>query len=753
MTHSVLASKAIEYKAMGIITLPVDRKSKRALIPYADLSLLKLTEAYIDSNFGAHAKADGLAILNGEKSGILTLDIDNPIFRTILKEEHPELLNTLTEKSPRGYHLIYRIADSDKNIIQGKRWQGIDLLWKNYVISAPTEGYLVVEDKAIKELSLIDYLKLCTFFDRHLGIIEEAQNIKQSWRHDTCETLTQSSKVIDYEKLELEKLAKNIIEKRTSKTFDTNTLVKKTILKSVYNQKRRRLERNESLFQTALYARDRGIYPHEVEEILHDIFMGDTIGKPYQSDKSRLGELQRTIKSAYSRPARPIQEYKTQSLTDNTREKIFQAKMTYLVRTWECLSQAGYLEDQKFTASEAVHDCIGIVGRDSVYSALKAVFPLSAPIPLTTDVAIKRCKDNTNKCIFVRDKKPVLTPNSGRPEYEYTFPSAERIAEIVGANDSTYCTLLTADDLSTAKNTRKKLQFSLVDRRPARYDLIWLADRLGLTIATIKTYHRELNIFSIPQFDETPLNQFNFESVFEDLPDRMGVFIMDVFGKKYPPLIGIAQRLLTKRIPCSLFIQAANYYTTRKPQLAPDLRPTHTKKIYTTRDVVQPKQTSKETPKQKDLPALNMPEAPTNEINKPNTSHSANPTLDRQGRSRANKFMARFSDDSDGDDFWSILEKAAEAREAARAKVNKEHEIIEIKPLPEKRDIAIRTVQNLIGNDLSERSIKRLIDLYGFKKVVSASQRVSKRDNVENPAGLLTIILRSEATVMMIFQF
>ena len=44
---TLFASKAIDYRALGIITLPVDRQTKRALISYADLSLLDITDNYI----------------------------------------------------------------------------------------------------------------------------------------------------------------------------------------------------------------------------------------------------------------------------------------------------------------------------------------------------------------------------------------------------------------------------------------------------------------------------------------------------------------------------------------------------------------------------------------------------------------------------------------------------------------------------------------------------------------------------------
>lgn len=775
MTHSVLASKAIEYKAMGIITLPVDRKTKRALVPYADLSLMDITETYIESHFGSDSKANGIAILNGSKSGVLTLDIDNPELRAILREEHPDLLDTFTEKSPRGYHLIYRISDANKNIILGRRWTGIDLLWKNYVLTAPTEGYQVIEDKAIKILSLIDYLKLCQFFDKHLGIIEEAQNREAAATKKDNEESTQPSKVIDYEKLELEKLAKDIIKKRPSKTFDTNYFINKTVLNSTYNQKRKRLERNESLFQTTLYARDRGLYPNQVEEILHDAFMGDTYGKPYQSDKSRLSEMKRTINSAYLRPARPIQERShVKSLTDNTREILLQNGMAYFVRTWEALHQAGYTEGHKFTASEAVRDSRGIVGRDSVLSTLKAVFPLSAPIPQETNVAIKVHQRQTNKCLFVRVKKPVKTYKGvnlgGRPEYEYTFLSSEKMAQLVGANDSIYSTPLTKFDLESAKNTRKKLQFSLIDRRPSRYDLIWLADRLGVTEETIRTYNRELGIFSTPQFNETPISALNIDFIFDDLPERQGVFIMTTFGKKYPPFVGIAQRLLMKKVTCSLFIQGASHYSTREPQIKPKSRPSVAKRPKQKSDTVQQKLASKDAPKQKELTALDVPaiesSKPDNEITaKPKTGYEARQIINKEMKKLDRLFISGKLEESDWWEqkcalFFSIptIMSSWDYGKPKPPEIETWRGMTGIKPLnkpvsiPEqKQEIDTIPIRNLIQG-LSERNTKRLIGLYGFKRVLSVSQFVSKRQNVENPAGLLTIILKSDETTQRMEQ-
>lgn len=689
----LLKTKAIEYLKQGIIVIPVI--GKVAQISYADLTV----EAVNIDSWPSH---DGIAMLTGQNSRTLCLDIDNPELYAILSEEKPELLATFTEKTPRGYHLYYSTAESDKNIIKGRKWSGVDLLYGNYAVCSPTPGYSILDEKPIKNISLLDYLNLCQYLDKNTSIIEIAQI------ESAGEAVADNTKFIKREK-DLEQREINLL------------------LQTVYHDKRKSLGRNDSLFQSASYARDLNIALVAAAKALVYDFVYD---KPSESWSRREREFKATIRSAYKYQTRQRHQ-KQLSLSDSTREKLFQLKLTNVVRTLDGLYSAGYQAGETITRRAAWEILRGIVGRDSIYAALDAIVPLSAPYPPVTDVAIENIDKDKNKCIFVRVEKSGKTLLGGRPEYEYTIPDPEEVAQILGADNETFSTKLTKDDLSSAKTTRQKLHFSLIDRKPGIYTLKWLADRLGLIVDTIRNYNKELNIYGDPQFEEYPLNRFNLD-ILEDIharfPNRsgeiMGVFIRDIYGKKYPPKAAIAEYLLDKKMSPSLVWQTGNYYSTQKPEMRPNLRE---RAMSSTQS--KPRQEKRQnTPIQRELPTMPEPK-PISEIANSPLPHAAQTGLTENELflMQWQHEMSRVCEHYEIETYQGLEGLRPPKHKAIKQHINHE----------------VESVQAIIPS-LSTKNIERLITQYGFKKVYRVSQFVSKRENVVNQAGLAISILKSE---------
>jgi hypothetical protein len=144
--------------------------------------------------------------------------------------------------------------------------------------------------------------------------------------------------------------------------------------------------RNEALFRTSLYARDTGWLETETQTSLAFLHIKQESSNSKEAPTHRQREAQKTIQSAFSRPARPTKSRARllgSQLSNSVREALVQNKMTFVIRTHEALLAKGVHPGQIISTNQAIELLKGIVGRDSVLSALKAKHagqPLFPPV-------------------------------------------------------------------------------------------------------------------------------------------------------------------------------------------------------------------------------------------------------------------------------------------------------------------------------------------------------------------------------------
>ncbi|NJL55694.1 hypothetical protein HC928_11185 [bacterium] len=221
----------------------------------------------------------------------------------------------------------------------------------------------------------------------------------------------------------------------------------------------------------------------------------------------------------------------------------------------------GYSAGQVFTASE-VYQAVGGwgIGRNTIYAVLGLCLPdddpglaacptahpaahPSPPDPLNPADAAIRCADKTKKMLFGRVTKPGKTP--GRPEHQFVMPSIKAVCALLKVRPGTSDPLQPAD---LASNTvyRQALHTALIRRRPGQYSRSWQGARLGISAESCRRYERRMGIVVQPVYLVYPLNWTVLESIVPDEP-LAGTFLEDAAGKRYPPLLPIARKLLARR--------------------------------------------------------------------------------------------------------------------------------------------------------------------------------------------------------------
>ncbi|MBK8024967.1 MAG: hypothetical protein IPK19_27005, partial [Chloroflexi bacterium] len=132
----------------------------------------------------------------------------------------------------------------------------------------------------------------------------------------------------------------------------------------------------------------------------------------------------------------------------------------------------------------------------------------------------------------------------------YRMPSIDELRTWLGVQP-TAGDPVEIDELRSPKTYRQALEREFIRRRPGQYPQAWLAQRLGVSTRSIYNYHRAEGIVAEPCFITTPLNLNNYERMLPPpgMAKRIGLntrgrFIEDETGKRYPALIGVAQRLM-----------------------------------------------------------------------------------------------------------------------------------------------------------------------------------------------------------------
>ncbi|MAS36295.1 MAG: hypothetical protein CL610_19985 [Anaerolineaceae bacterium] len=539
---------------MGFSVIPVHTDSKRAkvaAVSWKPYQQRQATEAELQSWF-IEQGFTGIGIVTGAVSQLMVLDFDDRHPYERFCHAYPDLRQTCTVRTRRGWHLHYALPSGFH--LSSRKGQGVDLKAEGgYVVAPPTiidgHSYYISQAVPPKCLSEKEIESMLTFFtwanpDTPLPAVRRQEGAF------SCE---------------IEGIGNDCPQPQRH-------VLTVSDLQFLYQHLATRGSRNEALFRVSLRARDTGWTQEATVAALAKHHMQQPANHAHRKEtpQQRHAEALHTIASAFSRGGRMfipgLRNY--DQVPNSVREKCFQMKQTHVVRVLEGLRLAGIQPGQAFTTNQALRLLKGRVGRDSVYAALKAkteggtaVFESTTP-PLDTPkgnaYADTHLSKGQTKNAFLLGIKNQEKGGYHRPARVFTMPTNLELCRKLQVK-LTYGDPLTQADLSSAKQTRMAVHRAFIQRRPGMYPRRWLARRLGVGTVTLDAYNREIPINVRHCYAENPISWRNIHAIPDSL-DLPGTFLQDDTGKRYPAKQVIARRLLAQKRSITLNHQAVNFY-------------------------------------------------------------------------------------------------------------------------------------------------------------------------------------------------
>ncbi len=472
-------------------------------------------------------------VVLGAVSGVVVVDIDCPQAAVEFAHTLPELTQTFTVRSGnRGLpHYYYQLDPTVP--VPSIRSRAIELRADGHYVVAPDvcingKTWQVTDSRLPRTLSASDLSRLLDFIHTTRG--ETAKNGAKSPLNAILDDARQDA--------------------------PTHRLSKSALLRR-YRRLAPQVGRNNALFNCACLARDAGwsasdfgaaLTPFHITQPAHDA------NHAYQSPASRASEASRTIASAYTRPARPMElTTACNGLPNAVREALIQRGMVNVARLLDGLLMCGYRPGDGVTVPYIINLLAPLgVGRNSVYAALGQLPPQTPPANADGRAAV-----DTKQCLFGRVTNPVKNMR-GRPAARFTVPTLTALCGWLNVENRGGDALTTAALRSPAAY-RAALHAALIRRQPGAYTRRWQSARLGVSVQSCRRYDRRCGITVAPRFHETRITWANVQTAIcaEQLP---GHFLMDNTGRRYPAIVAIAQRLLKGGRAISLLAQGANYY-------------------------------------------------------------------------------------------------------------------------------------------------------------------------------------------------
>ncbi|MGB7341245.1 MAG: bifunctional DNA primase/polymerase, partial [Phototrophicaceae bacterium] len=593
------------------------------------------------------------------------------------------LTNTYTVKTPNGWHLYFHIPKTCTTRTLQK--DGIDWQWEGrYVVAPPTEGYTLEQSQAPKTLSATDISQIEAFVNGNPLSLPSVDSDDQA--------ITSVQDLIGY-----------------------------------YNKHAYAGNRNTALFKAALMARDYSFSIHATIQALSRLHAYNA--HAHESYTQREREALATIRSAFSRPPRAVRE--SVHLPNLIKEALMEQGLTSVVRVLEGLRLSGYETGQGICRKEAIQVLDGVIGRHSIRKAfasglLECIVDSENPYPKAqTSVAGESPIGTISKCKEISVSKPTQTFLGGRPSHWYRLPSHAQLAAALGVKHSRIADALSLDDLSSATTTRKAFYRAYLERRPGQYHTTWLAKRIGVSRVTKNRYDRAIpDLNKRAEYSAKRLYWGNLNTI----PDIAvpGMFLEDEQGKRYPAKRALAGKLIKQGKQIKLCKQLANTYwigskfdTPYAPRRAQALEPQASQP---TTVIATPEPWRKSAAVY--WASIDTPSAPQIVPQRSNSSNI--------------RIIKPIS--------ITTLDHSIQALKATVS--THEHD-----PQAADVDAAAQTFKEALngisgaGHTISLESMHRLIARYGLAQVGRAINTVLKRDQVENPPGLLTVILRSETRV------
>jgi hypothetical protein len=501
-----------------------------------------------------------MGVVLGRVSGLMVIDIDTEEQAALFEDYCGDLLDTFTVRSGnrRLPHYYFRLAKG--TLVASRYGKGIELRSEGQYVVAPGthidgKAWEVVSDVPPRLLDGIELRRILSFFERTPYELK-AQAKKRPSRSTDSE-------------------AASLLPKEKPPRITARGLQRK------YNRRAIEWGRNNALFATAAYARDRGWSLEEVKQALVAAHANRSSTEIHHRETSRQREreAERTIASVYKRPPRPVEDYEqaTFQLPNSIREKLLQCGMARVARVLDGLLLAGFGMGKAFTAAEAYAAVTKFgIGKNTVFAVLKtlwesskAIFKMvtnpSPPYPPNPDAnAAVPCRGQTKQCLFGRVANPVK--KRGRPAAQFIMPGIKALCRLLGVENKGGDEIK-SDALQSLASYRAALHAALIQRAPGKYPRAWQAQRLGVSEDSCRRYDRRADVKASPSYRSWTVHWDNVDQLFPDEPP-MGHFIEDQKGKRYPPLESIARQILGRKQRVTYKAQDANYYEISERQVA-----------------------------------------------------------------------------------------------------------------------------------------------------------------------------------------
>lgn len=544
-TAGICCEAALGYLEMGWSVIPLwgaarPDSAKMPAIAWAQYQQAAPAAAVVRAWY-ADQRCAGVGIVCGPVSGLVVLDFDDPVLAQTFARLNPDLTNTLTVRSGgRGLPHYYYALPPDLPLATS-RAPGVDLLAAGaYVVAPPTasagRAWEVELDGPPRRLTALDARRITSFIAAQRGAADGPPP-----PHDLL-----------------------FVEPASG-------ALSLAAVRRWYARLAQAHGRNAALYRAASYLRAAGWAQPQTADALAALHAGTPPTRPHapETPAQRLREAHATIASAYQRAAwkLPQRSAALGLLPNAIRERLLQSGQAAAARVLEGLRAAGVHGGQLFTEKLACRllSAYGI-GRRAVQAALNLRLAGGAPLIARAETLKKRRKSTAQpqKCFFVSGANRVRTSHSqpnGRPPTWFVMPDNGALYRALAARPSGADALPTAC-LASPRQYREALHRALIARRPGRYSRQWLSQRLGVSVWTSRRYDRAGGLSVAPSYQEQPLHWGNLGLVAPESdpggPD--GTFLLAADGQRYPPLRGIAVRLLGRGQRVSLLRQGWNAY-------------------------------------------------------------------------------------------------------------------------------------------------------------------------------------------------
>jgi bifunctional DNA primase/polymerase-like protein len=699
-----------------------------------------------------------LGIVTGSLSNLVVLDFDSLDLFQAFAHDYPYLVEGPVIQTRRGCHLYFKPPPA--RAVSTRKEPGIDRLSDGcYVVAPPSSiggfHYTPLQNRGTPTLTALDLACINLFLDEHHSrspvvhtpidqpAFTRARVTNSPPSVETHSPALPSPSLGDREKeaggavaFDPLDFANRLFAQSLQREHPLAKALRFQDLPALYRaQLGEGRGRNQALFYTAITARDHGWSPADVRAALADLHIRTrSADHAHETDHQRQREAERTLQSAFSRPARPPQSRPIQcaQLPTRARETLYALKLTCVVRVIEGLRAKGLPPGQLFTRKQARLLLLGLVGRDSIDHALHALAPSGQPLferaqpsleptPASDDAAAENPQTEFKKCFFEGAQKSGQIQR-GRKSHLFILPSNTELCRKLGIQRSS-SDPFQPDDLTSAKKTRQAAHRELIRRRPGQYHRSWLAKRLGVSIRTLQGYNHALQVQVSPVYHQQPITWTTLNLI-PDFP-MSSLFLQDENQRRYPAQREIAARLLARGHSVTLLRQQANHYRLEPPPITPVQR----------RQIEQTQQAQHERLEHRIAVEQGRAEVmPVIPVQPPALPRSGLPPPEPPASLPLPDALPP-----------STPPKPTPAPRLTKRRARQ--------PLPNAYEEGLaQRIYHVInnrtpdpGNRISQASARRCVFTYGPKRVIWALGLMQSRHSVTKPAGFFMTVLRSES--------